>query len=85
MKREIHIDQIITAPVDVFCQMSGLGSRKVWEMISDGTLTSVLVGRRRLVVIESWRRYIADQCATVRPAAKKRVGTDVGTFWKHEE
>jgi hypothetical protein len=41
--------------------MSGLGSRKVWEMISNGTLASVLVGRRRLVVIDSWRRYIADR------------------------
>jgi hypothetical protein len=69
MKREIHIDQIMTAPVDVFCQMSGLGSRKVWELIGDGTLASVLVGRRRLVVIESWRRYIADHSAAVRPGS----------------
>ncbi len=71
MKREISPDQIITAPVDVFCQMSGLGSRKVWEMIADGTLSSVLVGRRRLVVLDSWRRYIAERsCAAVRHNGK---------------
>lgn len=70
MIRPIPPEQIITAPVDVFCAMSGLGSRKVWEMISDGTLASVLVGRRRLVVIESWRNYIAQQCATVRRTDK---------------
>jgi hypothetical protein len=65
-RRIIPPEQIITAPVDVFCQMSGLGARKVWEMIATGTLDSVLVGRRRLIVIESYRRYIAQRCATVR-------------------
>ncbi len=62
----LQIDQIITAPVDVFCQMSGLGLTKVWEMISDGSLTSVCVGKRRLVVIDSWRRYIDEHAVVPR-------------------
>ena len=50
----------ITASVKDFCGISGLCRDKVFEMIRDGTLESVRVGKLRLVVIESYRRFLAD-------------------------
>ena len=40
----------ITAPVDKFCVLSGLGKNTVYQMIGDGRLASIKIGRRRLVV-----------------------------------
>ena len=42
----------ITAPVDKFCGLSGLGKNTVYQMIGDGRLASIKIGRRRLVVVE---------------------------------
>jgi hypothetical protein len=65
----------ITANVRAFCAMSGLGKTKVTEMIADGTLDSVLIGGRRLILVESYRRLVRaalDRASTVtgqrRPA-----------------
>ena len=51
----------ITAPVNEFSRLSGLGISTVWQMMKDGRLESVAVGRRRLVVIDSYRRLIEEQ------------------------
>lgn len=56
----------ITATVKTFCQLSGLGKTKVFEMIADGTLDTIKLGNRRLVVVASYQRLIAAQ---VRPAS----------------
>jgi hypothetical protein len=56
-------DPIITAPIDAFCRLSGLGRTKVYELIGDGTLTSITIGKRRLVVLDSFRRLIERQRA----------------------
>ena len=53
-------DDIITAPIDRFCQLAGIGRSKAYELIADGILDSVLVADRRLIVIDSWRRLIAE-------------------------
>jgi excisionase family DNA binding protein len=45
------------------CRVTGLGKTSIYELISQGRLKSVAVGRRRLVLAESIR-------ALLRPAAQ---------------
>jgi hypothetical protein len=51
-----------TPPVSVTlqesCRLSGLGLSKIYAAISDGTLESVTIGKRRLVMYHSLRRMI---------------------------
>jgi hypothetical protein len=54
----------ITAPVNEFAQLSGLGVSTVWAMIKDKRLETIAIGRRRLIVIDSYRRLIEGQRAT---------------------
>jgi excisionase family DNA binding protein len=56
----------ITAPVDKFCVLSGLGKNTVYQMIGDGRLASIKIGRRRLVVVDSYRRLIQEEQAAQR-------------------
>ncbi len=37
----------------------GLGRTTIYEMIADGRLETIKLGRRRLVIVESIRRLIA--------------------------
>jgi len=52
-------ENIITAPIGKFCTLSGIGRSRVYELIDAGDLDSVLIGKRRLIVIESYRQLIA--------------------------
>jgi excisionase family DNA binding protein len=40
------------------CRMLGLGRTKVYELIKQGKLDTVRVGRRRLIVVESIHNYL---------------------------
>jgi hypothetical protein len=51
----------LTLPVNEFARVSGLGISTIWSMVRNGQLESVAIGRRRLVVIESYRRMIDEQ------------------------
>ena len=51
----------ITASVKDFCGLSGLCRDKVYEMIEAGTLESFMCGKLRLVSIDSYRRWMAEQ------------------------
>jgi excisionase family DNA binding protein len=42
--------RIITTPVGEFCRLSGLGRTKVYELLGKGTLASITIGKRRLIV-----------------------------------
>ena len=51
---------LITAPVPFFAtQIAGIGVSTAWGLIAAGEIETIAVGRRRLVVIESWRNYVA--------------------------
>ena len=50
---------IITATIPEFCRISGIGRSKTYEMIGAGDIDSILVGGRRLIVLDSWRRLVA--------------------------
>ncbi len=51
-------DRIITAAIGEFCILSGLGRSRIYELIAAGDLDSVTIGKRRLIVIESYRKLI---------------------------
>lgn len=55
---------IISAPVPEFCRLTGLGTTTVYDLMNRGELLSVKVGKRRLVLIESWRKYIERNLGT---------------------
>jgi hypothetical protein len=74
---------LITAPVSFFAtQIAGIGVSTAWALIAAGEIETIAVGRRRLVVIESWRNYVARKLAAppedarrnnhVRPSARLR-------------
>ncbi len=50
---DIPIQQRITCTVREACQASGLGKTKLYELIGNGQLDTMRVGRRRLVKVES--------------------------------
>jgi excisionase family DNA binding protein len=61
---------IITAPIDRFCRLAGIGRSKTYELIANGTLDSVFVGGRRLIVVDSWRRLVVAELAAARATAE---------------
>jgi len=74
---------LITAPVPFFATyIAGIGVSTAWALIAAGEIETIAVGRRRLVVIESWRNYVARKLAAppedarrnnrVRPSARLR-------------
>jgi len=67
-------DEAITTTVTRFLGISGLGKTKTWELIHDGTLKTIVIGRRRLIVLDSYRRLIAAQ-QTGPPGDARRNNT----------
>ena len=56
-------DRIISAPINEFCALSGQGRTKVYEMLDRGELASIKIGKRRLILIDSFRKLIERQRA----------------------
>jgi hypothetical protein len=63
----MSFDDRITAPPREFMRISGLGETTTYEMINDGRLESIKVGKRRLIVIDSYYRLIKQQVKTPPP------------------
>ena len=63
-------DRIISAPIGEFCVLSGLGRTVVYEMIGDGRLDAIKIGKRRLILIDSYRRLIERQRAAAGRTAQ---------------
>ncbi len=71
-------EPIITAPVDAFSRMSGISRDLVYDMLKQGSLESIKIGRKRLIVIASYHRYIEDQLKSSLVVARRRrerIGT----------
>jgi hypothetical protein len=49
----------LTVTVAMARQISGLGNTTLWALIKNGTLESVSVGRRRLILFPSLERLLA--------------------------
>jgi hypothetical protein len=64
-------NRVITATMNEFCFLSGLGRNTVYEMLKDGRLESVRICKRLLIVVDSWRREIERQRAEGVPEYEK--------------
>ena len=49
-----------TSGATEFSQNTGIGLTKTNEMMADGILETVQVGKRRLIVLDSWDRYLRE-------------------------
>jgi excisionase family DNA binding protein len=61
----------ITASIGEFCKLAGIGRSLVYEMIGDGRLDSIVIGKRRLIVLDSYRRLVERQRAATPPPRTK--------------
>jgi excisionase family DNA binding protein len=52
------LDALQTVTIPKFCELSGLCSKTVYNMLAAGKLKSVKIGRRRLIKLDSWRRIM---------------------------
>jgi hypothetical protein len=51
----------ITASISAFCQISGVGRSKVYELIKSGAVKTVRIGKRQFIVLSSFHELIARQ------------------------
>jgi excisionase family DNA binding protein len=54
----IPFHERLTCSIADACKATALGKTKIYELISDGTIRTKTVGRRRLVVVESLRSWL---------------------------
>ncbi|MBV9151307.1 MAG: helix-turn-helix domain-containing protein [Alphaproteobacteria bacterium] len=55
--------KLITATIDNFCAISDIGRSKVYELLDAGDLDSIKIGKRRLILLDSYRKLIERQRA----------------------
>lgn len=48
--------------VDEACKVSRLGRTRIYELVNSGQLTSIKLGRRRLIHADSLHRLIQEGC-----------------------
>jgi len=58
---------IVTASIQNFIRISGLGNTTTYKLLNEGEIDSVTVGRRRLILMDSYFQYLDRQRGT--PAA----------------
>jgi len=49
----------LTKPIGLFCEAEGIGRQQTYDLINAGEIESVLVGNRRLIIMQSWVDYIS--------------------------
>jgi hypothetical protein len=55
-------DLFKTVSFDEFCKIARVGRSRAYELLNSGVVKSVLVGRLRFVLLQSWYDYIARLC-----------------------
>lgn len=55
---DIPFSERITCSIPDASQASGLGRSKLYEAIADGSLETVTIGSRRLIVIRSLKEFL---------------------------
>ena len=63
----VLIERPITVTVAAARKLTGLGSTTIWSLIKNGTLETICVGRRRLIVYRA-----LEQLLTSAPLATKQ-------------
>ena len=81
-RSHVHmIDFQITAPIGPFCRDNGIGRTKVYELIGDGEIESVTIGRKRYIIVQSYIDFLRRQAqsAQVLASPNPRAGSRVVT------
>ena len=66
-------DDVITASVGEFVRISGLGRTTIYSLLSRGLLESIKVGKRRLVLLDSYRKLIERQRVDAEAPTRRAV------------
>jgi hypothetical protein len=64
---ELLVEKPITVTVAVAKKLSGLGNTTIWSLIKNGTLETICVGRRRLILYRALEQLLT-------PAATNQSG-----------
>lgn len=59
----IPFTQRLTCTIEEACEVTGLGRTKLYELIGDGHLDTIAIGRRRLILVRSIRKLTGDETA----------------------
>lgn len=54
----VPLEQRLTVPMSEFVELSGLGRPTAQRMVKDGTLQSIAVGNKRLILVRSYLDFI---------------------------
>jgi hypothetical protein len=57
----------ITCTIAAFVDLSGLGRSRIYELIDEGVIETIVIGKKRLVVLDSYRRLIDAQRTAAAP------------------
>lgn len=66
-------DGRLTASVAGFCAATGLKRSMTYELIASGQLETIYFGRRRLILMDSYRRLVERQREEQAPGRMRRV------------
>ena len=58
-QRDMPAASLITTTVEEFQAMSGLSKTATYELIKAGSIRSVKIMKRRLIIIDSYREFLA--------------------------
>ena len=56
-------ETLITTTIGNFCRLTDIGRSKTYELLASGALDSLKIGKRRLIVLDSYRKLIEQQRA----------------------
>jgi excisionase family DNA binding protein len=56
-RKEVNLLKPIAISVAEACKVCGIGKTTLYRMLQDGLLESRLIGRKRVVIVESIERY----------------------------
>jgi hypothetical protein len=69
----------ITAPIGPFCRDNGVSKTRAYELINDGEIVSVTIGRKRYIIVQSYIDFLrrraesAPALASPNPRASSRI------------
>jgi hypothetical protein len=74
MRQSLDYKNCITMPLEAFMATSGMGRTKLYQLLAAGELQSVTIGKKRLVVVQSYLDFVDRQIgAALLPSPNPRV------------
>jgi hypothetical protein len=61
---DANTETLITTTIGNFCRLTDIGRSKTYELLASGALDSLKIGKRRLIILDSYRKLIEQQRAT---------------------